>query len=509
MDIEALLQNLHRLDAAEQRDILRQLRALEEARQREGAQGDLLKFGSSVWDALGEDVPTFKPGHHHRVIADVFHRVADGKAKRVIINVPPRHGKSRLSSILFPAWYMGRNPRAKIAIASHTADLAIEFGGRIRDLVKSQEYRKIFPKVKLRADNSAAGKWRTEEGGEFFAVGVGGAFAGRGASICIVDDPISEKESKLAIHNPDIFDGVYDWFERGPRQRLNPGAALVVIMTRWHQRDLSGRLIKNMITKEGSDEWEVIQLPAILPSGDLLWPEHWSREEILALKNSIEPGVWSAVYQQNPTSEESAILKREWWKRWTKDKPPEVEFVIVSLDTANTANSRSDYSAFSVWGVFYKEDDDGGRVPNLILLNAFKERLEFPELKARAKAVFAEWKPDAFIIESKASGTSLIQEFRMAGIPVSDFTPTRATGDKVTRANAVTDLLASGVVWAPETRWADEVIEECGAFPVGEYDDMVDSVVMALTRYRNGGFVRLPSDYEDTEEMIPAKAEYY
>ncbi len=509
MDIENLLANLHRLDAAEQKDILRQLRALEEARQREGAQGDLLKFSHAVWPALGEDVPVFKEGGHHRRMAEIFQRVAEGKCKRVIISVAPRHGKSRLSSILLPAWFMGRNPQAKIAIASHTADLAVDFGAKVRDLVKSQEYRKIFPKVKLRTDSAAAGKWRTEQGGEFFAVGVGGAFAGRGASIAIIDDPISEQQARLAIHNPDVFDGIYEWYERGPRQRLNPGGALILVMTRWHQRDLAGRLIDNMVKREGSDEWEVVNLPAILPSGEPLWPEQWSLEELNTLKSSLGPSVWNAQYQQDPSSVEASILKREWWKRWEKKDPPQVEFVMVSLDTANTANTRSDYSAFTVWGVFYRETEDGERVPNIIMLDAFKDRLEFPELKAKAKAVYAQWKPDAFIIESKASGTSLIQEFRMAGIPVSDFTPTRATGDKITRANGVSDVLASGVVWAPETRWAEEVIEECAGFPGASNDDYVDSLIMALMRYRNGGFISLPSDHEDTEEMIPVKAEYY
>ena len=826
---------INKIPDNEKPEILRLLRALDDAKQREAAQDNFMDFVKFIW-------PSFIMGRHHKIIADAFDRVARGELKRVIINLPPRHSKSEMGSYLFPAWYLGKFPEKKIIQASHTAELAVGFGRKVRNLVGSDDYQKIFPGIGLQSDSKAAGRWSTNKGGEYFAIGVGGAIAGKGADcvsfsskcltrrgimtiadvcvgdevlgydhktgaarwtrvravstqrkpevinvggvlctpnhriftskgyeeasrvsdfavlpmweklqkaeggareeqeaswtecevllfkgllersanqsclpmrspevassdnvqevlsskrICgtglhelrlkvretilrarkkleeiwgegkdfllswllfrsqgkkhysatpqyggvcevqnsykgweevllngmlrgprgegrgvcrqvvfaegsgspqgqgylrhlregekqgcrpshrsqrqeprngepyspvralpqpvssgvlgacardfygilpseghwvvdiqtdtenffcegvlvhnclIIDDPHSEGEAISATYDVSVYEKVYQWFLTGPRQRLQPGAAMVVIATRWSLSDLPGRLIKDSISKNGASDWEVIELPAIMPSGEPLWPEYWPLEELLKLKAELPISKWNAQYQQNPTSEEGALIKREWWNVWESEKPPACEAVIVSMDTAFSKTERSDYSACVCFGVFNHPNSVGKPVPNLILLDAWKDKLEFPELKATAVQYYKDWQPDMFIVEKKASGAPLIAELRNAGIPVQEFTPTRATGDKIVRVNAITDIFASGVVWAPDEQFADEVVEECAAFPSGDHDDYVDAVTMALMRFRQGGFM-IPTD-EDDEIQLPQfrKEPYY
>jgi predicted phage terminase large subunit-like protein len=362
-------------------------------------------------------------------------------------------------------------------------------------LVDSEVYNGIFPELNLQADSKAAGRWNTSKGGDYFAIGVGGAVTGKGADLLIIDDPHSEQEAALAQVNPEIYDKTYEWYTSGPRQRLQPGGAIVIVMTRWSQKDLTGQVLKSA-AQRGGEEWKVIEFPAIMPSGGPLWPEFWSLEELEALKEELPNSKWQAQYQQQPTSDASAIIKREWWQIWEHDSPPHCEFIIQSWDTAFLKSERADYSACTTWGVFYKDDDTGERQANIILLNAFKKRMEFPELKQRAYEEWKEWEPDAMIVEAKAAGSPLIFELRQMGIPVSEFTPSKGN-DKIARLNAVADLFASGRVWVPNRNWAEELVEEVAAFPAGEHDDMVDSMTQALLRYRQGGFLRLPTDEPD------------
>jgi predicted phage terminase large subunit-like protein len=277
-------------------------------------------------------------------------------------------------------------------------------------------------------------------------------------------------------------------------------------MTRWSKRDLTGQIISNSIKREG-DEWEVIEFPALLPSGNPLWEEFWSKKELEAIKAEIPVSKWEAQYQQNPTSEEGAIIKREYWKIWEHERPPQCEYVIQSWDTAFEKNTRADYSACTTWGVFFHPDEKGNEVPNIIILDAFKQRMEFPELKKTAYNFYHEWEPDSLIIEKKAAGAPLIYELRAMGIPLQEYTPTRGN-DKIARVNAISDLFASGYVWCPDTRWAEELMEECASFPNGEHDDLVDSTSQALLRFRQGGFLRLHSD-EPEEPIYKRKTNYY
>jgi predicted phage terminase large subunit-like protein len=438
-------------------------------------------------------------------MARKFEEIAEGKTKRLIINMPPRHTKSEFASFMLPAWFLGRFPGKKIIQCSNTAELAVGFGRKVRNLVDSEVYAKIFPNVALRSDSKAAGRWSTNANGEYFAIGVGGTVTGKGADLLIIDDPHSEQEAALASADPSVFDKVYEWYTSGPRQRLQPGGSIVVVMTRWSKRDLTGKILQAMTDRDG-DEWEIIELPAILPSEKPLWPEFWSYDELSKLRIELPLSKWSAQYQQNPTSEEGALVKREWWMEWEAENPPYCQFVIQSWDTAFTKNERSDYSACTTWGVFYKDENEND--PHIILLDALKERMEFPELKARAFEYYQEWQPDAFIIEAKASGAPLIFELRRMGIPVQEFTPTRGN-DKISRLNSVTDLFASGKVWAPRKRWAEEVIEEMAAFPNSDHDDLVDSSTQALIRFRKGGFVNLPTDEPDEPREFRRKVAYY
>lgn len=469
-----------------------------EIQKRESSQKGFIEFVKNVW-------PGFIEGHHHGLMAKAFERVARGELKRLIINMPPRHTKSEFASHLLPAWFLGGRPEGKVIQSSHTAELAVGFGRKVRNLVGSPEYQEIFPGVGLQADSKAAGRWNTNAGGEYFAIGVGGAVTGKGADLLIIDDPHSEQEGQSV--DGAVFDRVYEWYTSGPRQRLQPGGAIVIVMTRWHKRDLTGQIIKSSIERSGMDEWEVIELPAILPSEKALWPEFWRIEELEKLKAELPVSKWQAQYQQDPTSEEGAIVKREWWQDWEKEDPPKCEFIIQSWDTAFLKSERADFSALTTWGVFYRDNDEGKKVANIILIDALKARLEFPALKKTAMEQWTRWKPDAFIVEGKAAGMPLIFELRAMGIPVQEFTPSRGN-DKIARVNAVADLFASGSVWKPQKRFAEEVVEEFASFPVGEHDDLVDSSTQALLRFRQGGFIPLVSD-EEQEKFRPKKVDYY
>lgn len=481
------------LPVNEQEKLLADVETYKKSIEREKAQKSFMAYTRMMW-------PGFVGGRHHSLMAKKFEDIASGKIKRLIINMAPRHTKSEFASYLLPSWFLGLNPHKKVIQTSNTADLAVGFGRKVRNLVDSEQYSLVFPDVALRQDSKAAGRWATNKGGEYFAIGVGGTVTGKGADLLIIDDPHSEQEAAMASGDPSVYDKVYEWYTSGPRQRLQPGGSIVIVMTRWGESDLTGRVIKDAAIREKGESWELIELPAIMPSGNPLWPEFWSLAELEALREELPLSKWNAQYQQNPTGEEGALVKRDWWKIWERDDPPPCDFIIQSWDTAFTKNERSDYCARTTWGVFYLDEDPNNA--NIILLDAFKKRMEFPELKERAMAGYQEWEPDAFIIEAKASGLPLVHELRRMGIPVQDFTPSRGN-DKFVRLNSVTDMFRSGKVWAPETRWAAEVIEEIAAFPNASHDDYVDSTTQALIRFRQGGFLRLDSD--EKEDLIGFK----
>ena len=484
-------------------DYLDMLDKAEESKKRQLARTDMIEFAKSVY-------PGFKVGAHHRKLAKIFSDVITGKKKRVIINIAPRMGKSEFSSYLFPAFFLGNFPEKKIIMATHTAGLSEDFGRRVRNLIDGEDYAALFPKTTVADDQKAAGKWSTGAGGQYYAAGVGGALAGRGADLFVIDDPHSEQDVKA--NSRLAFDTAWSWFQTGPLQRLMPGGKIIIVMTRWGKLDLTGRLLDYQMNNPDSDPWEVVELPAILfedtPQEKSLWPEQWPLDSLKQKKAAMDPQYWNAQYMQNPVSNNAAIVSRKVWRVWPGEDPPECDYVIQSWDTAFEAKTSADYSACTTWGVFYNEEEQSAA--QVILLNAFKDRLTFPDLKQEALKQYKEWKPDAFIVEKKAAGAPLIQELRSMGIPVMETNPSRGN-DKIVRLNAVADLFASGMVWAPDTRWAREVIEEVASFPNGDNDDYVDTTSQALMRFRQGGFIRLNSDEPDEPRYFKSRrrAAYY
>ena len=452
--------------------------------------GDFLEFVKHMW-------PEFIEGYHHKIIAEKFNKLARGEIKRLIVNMPPRHTKSEFASNYLPAWMIGQNPKLKIIQTTHTAELAVRFGRKAKNLIDSPEYQEVF-KTKLQEDSKAAGRWETEGGGEYFAAGVGGAITGRGADLLIIDDPHKEQDAM----SKEGFDKAYEWYTSGPRQRLQPGGAIVVVMTRWSTKDLTGRLMQGQKEVKG-DQWEVIEFPAIMPSGLPVWPEYWKLDELEKVEATLPIAKWNAQWMQAPTAEEGALIKREWWQDWPHENPPQTEFIIQSYDTAFLKKETADYSAITTWGMF--RDDENQM--HIILLDAEKDRYEFPELRRVAHESFLFWRPQMVLIEAKASGIPLTHELSRMGIPVVNYTPSKGN-DKHVRVNTVAPFFESGRVWAPmHKQYAQEVIEECAAFPNGSHDDYVDSMTQAIMRFRQGGFLLHPED--EQEEIKPREPRVY
>ena len=476
---------------ADIRKTYRQLQVLHTEKQiQTRAKNDFLSFVKCMW-------PDFIEGCHHRHVAEKFNQLATGKLKRIIINMPPRHTKSEFASFLLPAWMVGRNPKLKIIQVTHTGELAIKFGRKAKHLIDSEEYHKIFD-TRLQEDSKAAGRWETAQGGEYFAAGVGGAITGRGADLLIIDDPHSEQDAM----SESALESAYEWYTSGPRQRLQPGAAIVLVMTRWSTKDLTAMLLKQQKEVKG-DQWDVIEFPAVLEDKPV-WPEYWSMDELDKVKATLPVKKWNAQFMQKPTSEEGAIIKRDWWRLWKHDWIPQLNYVIQSYDTAFLKKETADFSAITTWGLFYPSQDEP---LNLILLDAIKDRYEFPELRRVALQQYKYWNPEMVIVEAKASGLPLTHELRQMDIPVVNFTPSKGN-DKHVRVNTCAPVFESGMVWAPDQKFADEVIEECAAFPFGDNDDLVDSMTQAVMRFRQGGLIKHPEDYLD-EKKEPRKKEYY
>jgi predicted phage terminase large subunit-like protein len=787
-EFKVLLAQLATLPEAQKYQILQDLERRERMLEKEKAQDTFMGFVHKMW-------PEFIGGRHHKIMAAAFERVVRGECKRLIINMPPRHTKSEFASYLLPAWFLGKYPAKKVIQSSNTGELAVGFGRKVRNLVDSDAYKEIFPNLELQQDSKAAGRWNTSKGGDYFAIGVGGTVTGKGANLLIIDDPHSEQEAALAATNPDVFDKVTEWYTSGPRQRLQPGGAIIIVMcmvggtdvlmadgtsaklrdirpgdmvatfdkgklttarvnnwqsngvdsihriqtqsgiilqanerhpflvlnegvlewtrlknlapgmllvatkdaldqpdhkqsrdfarpvchrqaitektptlldtqsgimvsgeelaapsatnqpypkgcalpatlskkgiqkprsnqerlvssigtesrlrstprwlrsvvtgvmyvarslqqrilghtgtgssastmttlpgesggscamtatlqwgterqriflnalqntsdftadpivsivpageeevfdveidrtenfiangvvshnTRWAMRDLTGQVLKAAAGR-GGEQWEVIEFPAIMPSGKPLWPEFWSLQELEALRTELPNSKWQAQYQQNPIGNESAIIKRDWWKWWDHERPPVCDYILQTWDTAFEKNNRADYSAGTTWGIFYNDEDHS--LPNIVLLNTYKKRVEWIELKRDVLNEYNEWEPDGVLVEKKATGAPLIYELRAMGIPVQEYTPSRGQ-DKIARLNSVSDIIASGKVWLPRTRWAEELVDEIGAFPSGEHDDLVDATTLALMRFRAGGFLRLPSDEKEEVKLF-------
>ena len=467
--------------------------------------------------------PSFSIGPHHRVLCDELMKIANNENDRLMVFVAPRSSKSLITSTYFPAWALGKNPYWQEIAVSHSDDLATRFGRAIRDIINTPQYKAIFPQTNIRKDNRAANSWslqhKGKDAGSFLAAGSGSGIAGFGAHLAIIDDPISEQDAFSKTRR----ESLNDWYASGLRTRLMPGGKIVIVMTRWHERDLSGHLLAMEDSSPMSDKWEVVRIPALnttesleklekarkklikqgylsqnytnLELGESFWPQAdiengfcWSTEEIIRTKNNTPPFKFDALYGQAPSAEEGNIIKLDWWQNWDNPSPPDCEYIIQSWDTAFSTRSTADYSAVTTWGVF----SSGLDVPNLILLGAEKGRWDFPTLREKAVSKYHEHNPDSVLIEKKASGQSLIQDLRLTGIPIFEYQPDR---DKVARAYAVSSLFHNGRIYAPfQKDWAMEVIDEIRAFPTGLHDDLVDTVTQALLWMRNGGYVANTAD---------------
>ncbi len=484
------------------------------------AQDDFLTFVRLVAPSLVSD---WKMGKHIEVISNKLDDLENGHIKRLMVFLPPRSSKSVLCSKLFPAWYIGRNPEHEIMTVSHSDQLASDFGRSVRDIVTTEQFQEIFRGVTLRSDVRAAGKWKTNQNGTYYAAGVRSQIAGRGAHIAILDDVMSEEDSYSEAGRR----YVKEWYPAGLRTRIMPNGAILIINTRYHFDDLCGWLLKQQeeMSEYNTLPWDVVRIPAWLdeeaaelldlPEGGSYFPE-WKPDEVLQIdeaeiKASNGSRYWNSLYMQDPTPEEGGLIKKKWIQEWEYEEPPTCEFIIQTYDTAFSTRTTADYSVIQTWGIFslYEQNEMGIEdfAPNLILLGNVRGRFEYPELRRTAQMLYSKHKPDVCIIEKKASGQSLIQDMRRSGLPVKDYTPDR---DKVARAYAASPIMEAGRVWIPKNKkWADELIEELTRFPHAAHDDQVDALVMAIHYLKESWHVTHPDDPEWEDEKRHKRVAYW
>ena len=484
----------------------------------------------------------YVPAVHHRLLNNKLEAlergyvVEDGKKvpfKRLMVFMPPGSAKSTYGSVLFPSWYLGRNPRRNVIQGSYNSELACRFGRRARNALSSEVHRAVF-RQGLGA-KKADGEWETEQGGEYFAFGMKTGVTGRRADLVVIDDAIKgrkEADSKTERDN------VWETYKGDIRTRMKPNCAILYIATRWHEDDPAGRILPSdslgksgWVTAKDGERWYVLSLVAVVETkeehdydplgrdlGEILWPEWFTEKMLLQEKKTQGPRNWASLYQQKPRPDEGAILKAKHWRKWPSDKPPKCIYVVSVYDTAFEKDEENDYSARTSWGIFWHEEpapdpadepdpDDklakwrvskpiGGHYC-MILLERFKDRVEFPELRRLAIAHQKEFKPDRVLIEKKASGHSLIQELRRAGIRVGALEADRS---KTARASAAAVTLDDGCVWYMDRKWAEEVIEECAAFPNGLHDDITDTVVHAINWMRTTYHIETKGDRKADED---------
>jgi len=423
-------------------------------------------------------MPDYKVPPHLIALAEALENVERGELKRLIVLMPPRHGKSELISLRFPCWYLAKHPEDYMVQAGYAESIALTHSRKARDIFISPEMVRLFPDIHHRPERpgqevviperQAAHEWGTKQGGSYYAVGIGGGLTGRGFDVGIIDDPVKDEEE---ASSQTIRDKVWDWYQKVFRTRAEPDAAIIVVMTRWHPEDLVGRLLKQAREDPASDQWEVLHFPAIR-DGEALWPERYPLGVLENIRSSIGGRAFESLYQGNPTVAEGQIIKREWWQYFRQ--PPSFTRKLHSWDTAFKDKTQNDYSVCTVWG----EAQNG-----YYLLDVWRGKVEFPELKKVAIALYDRDLPGVVIVEDKASGQSLIQELqRNTRIPVL---PVKVDRDKVARAYAATPTIEAGKVFLPESApWLFDYIEELSAFPNSEFDDQVDSTTQALSFMR-------------------------
>lgn len=419
---------------------------------RRSARKDLISFTEYVNSA-------YETAQHHRQIGDALNAVERGDVSRLMIFMPPRHGKSELASRKFPAYCLGRNPAWEVIAASYNSDLANDFGRDVRDVVNSTESRKLFPALTLRQDSRAVDRWQTETGGAYRAVGVGTAATGRGADLFLIDDPIKDRQE---ADSETTRDRVWSWYRSTAYTRLSPNGRIVVIQTRWHEDDLAGRLLNNT----GGDKWEVLDLPALSAGGEALWPERFDAARLEMIRANIGPREWSALYQQRPSPDEGTYFKREWFKRHTT-KPEHVR-IYASSDYAVTEDG-GDWTVHRIWGADHEF--------NLYLLDGWRGQTTADVWIERKIDLMAKWKPLAWFGEggviAKTIEPMLLRRMRERQVRCRlEWLPSIA--DKPTRARGFQARAAMGQVSVPDTPEGAAILDEYLRFPAGKHDDDVD-----------------------------------
>lgn len=404
---------------------------------------------------------------HIRLLNRKLLDVAGGRIKRLIVNMPPRHGKSEIISKYFPAWYLGSFPEKRAILTSYVATLASDWGRKTKDIIR--EFGQELFGVRLNESSRASHRWDIQgRNGGLLTAGSLGPITGKGADIFIIDDPI--KNDKDA-NSPTMRDALFEWFRATANTRLEPNAAIILVMTRWNYDDLAGRLIKHF-----PEDWEVLSFPAIAKEddilgrkrGDVLWPERYDVDALKKIRKQSGAYWFSALYQQEPIASEYQIFKPEWWKHY--ESRPSCGTIIQSWDTAFKEGQENDYSVCTTWGVYNS---------NFYLLDCFKRRLTFPNLLLSSKTLYNKYRPNVILIEDSASGQDLIAMLRSeTHFPII---PMKAS-NKVTRAHLVSPIIESGRVYLPKkAAWLDDYLDELTKFPFGEHDDAVDSTTFAIT----------------------------
>lgn len=452
----------------------------------------------------------FVDGDHIRKIADLLQWVEETPRARAMIFMPPRSMKSVNGSVLFPSWVLGKHPTWQVMGVSYGQELANAFGRDTRNLVSSEDYQRVFA-TRVKSDSRATNRWDTEQGGRYVAAGITAGIAGRGANLAIIDDPLSEQDAMSKTSR----EFVKKWYPGGLRSRLQPDGKILIITTRWHEDDLAGWLLALAESDEKAEQWKVLSIPALSENEESYWPERWTSEYLLNLRDdpSMPRSQWNALYMQQPTAEEGNLIKVEQIQWWPEGKTlPECESILMSCDTAFGKKESNDYSVLQAWGIFTTgyQDSRGKEfnVPNAILLANRRGKWEYPELLEQARALVKKYNPDRIIVEKKASGEVLFPDLQRAGLPVVPYIPGKGQ-DKMARVQAILRYFFSGRVWFPEGQeWAYNLTEEALAFPKGKHDDQVDAMTLALL-YLRDSYVLYNQDDAVAEEEPPRKRRSY
>jgi predicted phage terminase large subunit-like protein len=472
----------------------------------------LYEFMKAGWRYI--DPNPFVESWHLGAIAEHLQAICDGQITRLIINQPPRTSKSSML-VAFDPWVWAQRdhtdtsgPGVQFLHASYAQNLSIRDSVKTRRLIESPWYQKYWgDKVKITSDQNTKIRFDNNAGGYRLATSVGGTLTGEGGGIIIIDDPHNAVEAESEA----VRTSTLEWFDNSLSTRLNNPrtGAIILVMQRLHEEDLTGHILSS----DAGQDWVHLMLPmryekdraAVLypnaigwsdpreEEGELLTPERYDEKSVSRLERQLGPFGAAGQLQQRPEPKGGGILKRDWWQDWESENYPEVSFVVASIDTAYTTKEENDHSAMTVWGVF--EDDN--EVPRLMLMNAWRAKLELHELVEKIAASCRRFKVDHMLVENKAAGISVAQEIRRVygyedwGVQLID----PKGQDKVARAYSVQHLLADGLIYAPMAfSWADMVITECASFPKGKHDDMVDTVTMALRYFRTTGMLMRGSE---------------